>query len=68
MTKWLTSEASRQLLAVATVRGVPSPYSQGSVLDLPADWEPMGSVAVGHAAAAPKDRPERDPAEFLLVR
>jgi len=39
-----------------------------SVLDLPADWEPMGSVAVGHAAAAPRNRPERDPAEFLLVR
>jgi len=39
-----------------------------SVLDLPADWEPMGSVAVGHAASAPAERPERDPGDFLVVR
>jgi coenzyme F420-0:L-glutamate ligase / coenzyme F420-1:gamma-L-glutamate ligase len=37
-------------------------------LDLPADWEPMGAVAVGHPAAAPSARPERDPQDFLLER
>ena len=37
-------------------------------LDLPADWEPMGAVAVGHPAAAAPDRPPRDPDDFLLWR
>jgi coenzyme F420-0:L-glutamate ligase/coenzyme F420-1:gamma-L-glutamate ligase len=39
-----------------------------AALDLPADWEPMGAVAVGHPAAAPSARPERDPQDFLLER
>ena len=37
-------------------------------LDLPVGWEPMGAVAVGQPAAAPPDRPPRDPADFLLWR
>ncbi|HLZ37160.1 MAG TPA: coenzyme F420-0:L-glutamate ligase [Mycobacteriales bacterium] len=37
-------------------------------LELPADWEPMGAVAVGRPAAEPPPRPPRDPAEFALVR
>jgi coenzyme F420-0:L-glutamate ligase/coenzyme F420-1:gamma-L-glutamate ligase len=40
----------------------------GEVLDLSADWEPMGAVAVGHAAQPPRRRPARDPEDFVTVR
>lgn len=46
-------------------------FCQGVVrreLDLPADWEPMGTIAVGHAASPPPERPQRDPAAFTLSR
>ncbi|MFF3487648.1 coenzyme F420-0:L-glutamate ligase [Streptomyces sp. NPDC002701] len=38
------------------------------VLALPAGWDPMGAVAVGHAAEEPKVRPERDAGAFIEVR
>ncbi|KOV90987.1 F420-0--gamma-glutamyl ligase [Streptomyces sp. NRRL B-1140] len=38
------------------------------VLDLPADWDPMGAVAVGHPAGEPRPRPERDAGAFIEVR
>ncbi|MFJ9632198.1 coenzyme F420-0:L-glutamate ligase [Streptomyces sp. NPDC101175] len=38
------------------------------VLDLPTGWDPMGAVAVGHAAEEPRARPERDAGAFIEVR
>lgn len=37
-------------------------------LDLPPDWDPMGAVAVGHPAAAPRPRPPRAAERFIEVR
>ena len=39
-----------------------------AVLDLPPDWDPMGSVAVGRAATPPAQRPPRDPSDFVALR
>ena len=39
-----------------------------AVLDLPDDWDPMGTVAVGVPAGAPPPRPPRDPTDYLLTR
>ncbi|MGW1985282.1 coenzyme F420-0:L-glutamate ligase [Streptomyces collinus] len=38
------------------------------VLDLPAGWDPMGAVAVGHPDEEPGPRPERDAEAFIEVR
>ncbi|MEU6590623.1 coenzyme F420-0:L-glutamate ligase [Streptomyces sp. NPDC046881] len=38
------------------------------VLELPADWDPMGAVAVGRPAEDPRPRPERDAGAFVEVR
>ncbi|MBV9025539.1 MAG: coenzyme F420-0:L-glutamate ligase [Streptomycetaceae bacterium] len=38
------------------------------VLGLAQDWDPMGTVAIGRPAVAPKPRPQRDPLKFITVR
>jgi coenzyme F420-0:L-glutamate ligase/coenzyme F420-1:gamma-L-glutamate ligase len=38
-----------------------------AALGLPDGWEPMGAVGVGHPAAPARDRPPRDPDDFLLL-
>lgn len=38
------------------------------VLDLEPTWEPMGAVAIGHAATGPAPRPPRDPADYVVER
>ena len=38
------------------------------VLSLPPDWEPLGSVAIGHPLRSASDRPERPLDRFLLER
>lgn len=38
------------------------------VLDLPDGWDPMGAVAVGRPAEAPKDRPGRTADAFITLR
>ncbi|MGW3115235.1 coenzyme F420-0:L-glutamate ligase [Streptomyces sp. NPDC001091] len=38
------------------------------VLDLPAHWDPMGAVAIGHPAQEPPARPPREAGAFIEVR
>jgi len=38
------------------------------VLELPQDWDPMGTVAIGYAAEPPRDRPPRAIDDFRVLR
>jgi coenzyme F420-0:L-glutamate ligase/coenzyme F420-1:gamma-L-glutamate ligase len=39
-----------------------------SVLELPDDWAPMGTVAIGYAAEPARERPPREVNDFRLLR
>jgi len=69
--------AVQNLLVALAVEGIGSCWVSSTLfcrpvaaaaLGLPAGWEPMGAVGVGHPAAPAPDRPPRDPETFLLTR
>jgi coenzyme F420-0:L-glutamate ligase / coenzyme F420-1:gamma-L-glutamate ligase len=69
--------AVENLLVALAVEGLGScwvsstlfcPDVAAGALGLPPDWEPMGAVGVGYPAAAPPDRPDRDPDQFTMRR
>jgi coenzyme F420-0:L-glutamate ligase/coenzyme F420-1:gamma-L-glutamate ligase len=69
--------AVQNLLIALAVEGLGSAWISSTLfcqevardaLGLPADWLPMGAIAVGHPASGARPRPPRDPENFLLVR
>jgi coenzyme F420-0:L-glutamate ligase/coenzyme F420-1:gamma-L-glutamate ligase len=42
------------------------PEVAAGAMGLPADWQPMGAIGIGHAAASPKPRPPRSAADFIV--
>jgi coenzyme F420-0:L-glutamate ligase/coenzyme F420-1:gamma-L-glutamate ligase len=56
---WASAWISSTMFCATTVR---------ATLDLPAGWQPLGAIAVGRAAAAPSERPDRDVSGFLDFR
>jgi coenzyme F420-0:L-glutamate ligase/coenzyme F420-1:gamma-L-glutamate ligase len=69
--------AVQNLLVALAVEGLGSCWVSSTMfcrdttrrsLALPADWDPMGAVGVGHAAAPPPGRPPRDPGDFMIIR
>jgi coenzyme F420-0:L-glutamate ligase / coenzyme F420-1:gamma-L-glutamate ligase len=69
--------AVQNLLVALAVEGLGSCWVSSTLfcqpvtresLGLPPDWEPMGAIGVGHPAARPGPRPDRDPSRFMLTR
>ncbi len=65
---FLISLATRGLGSawVSSTMFCPDPVRK--VLDLPADWQPMGAIAIGYPASPPSPRPERPVSSFVVQR
>jgi coenzyme F420-0:L-glutamate ligase/coenzyme F420-1:gamma-L-glutamate ligase len=68
--------AVQNLLVALAVEGLGSCWVSSTMfcrqvaagaIGLPAGWQPMGAVGVGHPAAPAPDRPARDPDTFMLT-
>jgi coenzyme F420-0:L-glutamate ligase / coenzyme F420-1:gamma-L-glutamate ligase len=68
--------AVQNLLVALAVEGLGSCWVSSTLfcqdraaasLGLPPGWQPMGAVGVGHPAGTPKERPPRDPGQYLLT-
>lgn len=76
MSRLLTMGASIENLLIAMAadglgshwRPVVHPRVVAQALDLPDDWQPMGIVAVGHAADPGPEHPARRADEYFVVR
>jgi coenzyme F420-0:L-glutamate ligase/coenzyme F420-1:gamma-L-glutamate ligase len=71
-----TGAAVQNLLVALAVEGLGSCWVSSTMfcraaataaLGLPAGWEPMGAVGVGHPAAPARDRLPRDPDDFMMT-
>ena len=69
--------AVQNLLVALAVEGLGSCWVSSTMfcrpvvtkaLGLPEAWEPMGAVGVGHPAAPARDRPPRNPGDFMITR